>query len=449
MMRRYLTVNTFAIFLASMLFSQNAFASSGGDLSQEAFETLLILIGVIGLAYVVARVLSGWVERKWGIVTGAEYIVLGIALGPGLSVLSREIVIQISPAIVLAEGSLGLYAGLMAWNWKKRQGALSIGAIISISTLLAVTGVPSLLIYYFKGTDFLIKYIPHLLFLGAIAMIADASPIRSLVQFLRAKGEGVSLIQSIATVSTSAAIVVFGLVFCLFKPVDTLIPMVNLGTFQSALFWLGVHVTIGMLLGLIFALFLRRDLSEEKLLTVGIGIVIFTSGIAYFLKLSPIFVSFILGLCVALISKQSENIEKMLMTIERPAYISLYFFLGATLSFQFNWLALLVPIAYIILRHFGRWTGSILARQIPSAEPFPLMGRALWGPGSLSAAMALNYYSVFREAPLSAELYLVSVLVILLSEPIAYRVARVWLIDATDVDLDRENQALFSREVIR
>ena len=437
------------IALSVVLFSPFAYAN-GSDLSNEAFETILFLIGVIGLAYVVARVLSGWAERKWGVVTGAEYIVLGAALGPGWSILSPEVVIQISPAIVLAEGSLGLFAGLIAWNCRKHPGSFSIGSAISFFTFLAVTGILTGVMYYFKGFDFLYAYLPHLLVFGAIAMVADITPIRSLISFLRAKGDGAPLLQSVATVSTSMAIVVFGFIFCLFKPAKELVPSLDLGVFESIVFWLAIHILLGVVLGLIFALFLNRDFSEEKLLTVGIGIVIFTSGVAYFLKLSPIFVSFILGVMFSRISKQSENVEKMLVRIERPAYISLYFFLGATLSFSFHWAALFIPFVYIILRQFGRWTGSIAARQISSAaEPHPLMGRSLWGPGALSAAMALNYFNVFRATEYTTEVYLALVLAILFSEPIAYKVARTWLIDATDVDLDREKSALLSRELVR
>lgn len=438
------------IALCVFLFATSAFAS-GGDLSKEGFETLLFLIGVIGLAYVVARVLSGWIEKKWGLVTGAEYIILGAAIGPGFSILSPNVVVQISPAIVLAEGSLGLFAGLIAWDCRKQPGSFSIGTSISFFTFFAVTGIPSAVIYYMRGLPFLLSYLPHLLVLGAIAMIADGTPIRSLIHFLRAKGDGVPLIQSVATVSTSMAIIVFGFIFCLFKPATELIPSLHdIGVFESIMFWLLIHVLLGVVLGLIFALFLNRDFSEEKLLTVGIGIVIFTSGVAYFLKLSPIFVSFILGAMFSSISKQSKNVEKMLVSIERPAYISLYFFLGATLSFSFHWAALLVPLIYIVLRHLGRWTGSIGARQISAvAEPHPLMGQALWGPGALSAAMALNYFNVFQSTVYATEVYLVLVLCILLSEPIAYKVARTWLIDATDVELKNEKSNILTRELTR
>ncbi len=438
---------TIFILMCVLLISPNAVAG-GGDLSNEAFESILFLIGVIGLAYVVAGVLSGWVERKWGLVIGAEYIILGAAIGPGFSILSPEVVAQISPAIVLAEGSLGLFAGLTVWKYRKLAGAFSIGSVISLFTFLVVTGIPMAVIYYWKGMEFLVSYFPHLLVPGTIAMIADTTPIRSLVDFLRAKGDGAPLIQSVAGVSTSMAIVVFGLIFCLFRPASELVSSLDLAVFESILFWLLIHVLIGIFLGLIFALFLNRDYSEEKLLTVGLGMIIFASGVAYFLKLSPIFVSFILGVVFSRISKQSHAVEKMLVSIERPAYISLYFFLGATLSFSFHWAALFVPFIYILLRYIGRGLGSIGARQAFSeAEPYPLMGPALWGPGALSAAMALNYFNVFKSSEYANEVYFILVLCILFSEPIAYKFVRRWLIDATDVELEKENSNILTREV--
>jgi Kef-type K+ transport system membrane component KefB len=282
-------------------------------------------------------------------------------------------------------------------------------------------------------------YTPHILCVAAIGMVADRAPIESLISFLKAKGYGVELVQQAAIVASGCAIVVFGIIFCLFKPASDLIPSLAFSPWQSILFWIGIHIAMGLLLGAIFALFLVADYDDEKILTIVIGMVIFTSGVAFYMKLSPIFVCFALGLTFTHICQQNLHVLKMLDSIERPLYIAMYFFLGASLSFSVAWWAVLLVIPYFILRRIGRDIGGVAARQMSDASrQIPLIGRALWAPGALSAAMALNFISVYRDYEYADEIFVALIVVILLSEPLAYRFIRIWLIDATDVALVRE-----------
>lgn len=410
-----------------------------------------MLIAVASVAFIVTHFLAEWLQKRWGIVTGVEYIVLGAVLSPafgryydlGIEVLTAETLTQVSPALVLGEGSLGLLAGVIL-NFRARDGvtarAFGAGLLVTLTTLGFVTLLPMAVATYFLGLDEAVRYLPHLLCFGAVASVASSAPLRSLIAFLDARGEGAQLVTRVARSSSSFAVIAFGVIFCLFKPASDLIEAVNYGPVVDVLFWLAVHVLFGVLLGLVFALFLLRYTDDEQILTIVIGMVIFTSGIGYFLKLSPIVVCFVLGVAFANTSPtQASHVQRMLLSIERPLYIVIFFFVGASMTLDVAWWAWFAAVPYLLLRAAGRNLGGVLIRAAsPSLRPLPPVGPALLAPGPLSAAMLLNFQHVYSDQPLVAEVYAALLVAIVVSEPIAYRSSRRWLIDATDVSLSRE-----------
>ncbi len=407
-------------------------------------ETILILLGVVSVAYVVTHVATEWISNKFGIVTGVEYIIIGALVGPGFGLLNDGILAQVSPALVLGTGSLGLLTGLqlnLNVRGKKRDVSRTLGvaSAISISTVLFVGLVPFGAVYYIWSIEKAVEFAPLILCASAVALVADLAPLRSLIQFLEARGDGTDLALRVARACSAIAIIVFGAIFCFYhEPASELVGR-DLPAVQAFGLWFGIHLVLGAVLGLIFTLFLLRDFEDEKILTVVIGMVIFTSGLAYYLKLSPIFVNFVLGVVLASISRQSEHVEQMLLSVERPLYITLFFFGGATLIFDIAWWAYALFIAYIILRWLGRNLGGIIAGRLSSrARKYPPMGAALWAPGGLSIAMLLNFNDVYGSREFAPEVYVILLMSILVSEVMAYRFARRWLIDATDVALVKD-----------
>lgn len=417
-----------------------AWAETG--LSEESFQTILIFLGVTSVAFVVAHVVADWLSRRFGIVTGVEYIVVGAVVGPILGLLTEERLIQVSPALVLGEGSIGLLVGvLLNFRDSNRTSArsLGVGLVVTVGTLLFVAGLPLVGVGYAFGLDELAQWVPHILCAGAVASVASLSPLRSLINFLEARGSGSDLILRIGHACSSMAIVVFGLIFCLFKPASDLLIGSQLGPWESFGFWFGIHIVIGAVLGIVFTLFLSRDFEDEKILTVVIGMVIFTSGVAYFLKLSPIFVCFVLGVVLANICRQSDHVLQMLLSVQRPLYIVIFFFVGANIPFDVAWWTWLLAVPYLLLRGAGRFVGGLVGNRLwPTMRQLPQVGSALLAPGALSAAMLLNFNQVFQGEPFVAQTYAVLLLAIVLSEPLAFRFSRRWLIDATDVALGRD-----------
>ncbi len=419
------------------LWSSNAFAAGGG-LSDESFQVILGLLGLFAVGFLVTHQLSEWVARRFGVETGVEYVVFGMLVGPVLGWLAHDQVSQVAPALVLCQGSLGLLVGIALDRHTPATSSkgLMAGAIVSFFTLGLVAGVPFAAIATFVGVQEAMHYFPVVLCAGAVACVASIGPIRTLVSFLDAKGEGADAAIRTARACSSFAIATFGIIFCLFKPVSTLIPGVELSPLASVAAWFGAHIVFGGVLGLIFTAFLHRDFEDEKILTVVIGMVIFSSGLAYYLKLSPIFVCFVLGVVLANICRQSHHVLEMLLSVERPLYIGIFFLFGAWATFDISWLHVAgVFAAYITLRFVGRMVGGAVATRLVGAGRYPPIGPILLAPGALSAAMMLNFVQVYGDKLHAEELFLAILFAVVASEPLAYRFGRRWLIDATDVSL--------------
>jgi hypothetical protein len=126
-------------------------------------------------------------------------------------------------------------------------------------------------------------------------------------------------------------------------------------------------------------------------------------------------------------------LEEQLGQAERPLYIVLFFFAGASLVFKAPWWAYLAPLGYLALRSAGRWLGGVIALRTSSEPGVPSLGRVLLAPGGLSVAMLLNFQEVYGALSISPAVYTGLLISLIASEILAYTRTRAWLIDNTDV----------------
>jgi len=414
----------------------------GGHGAQDMFQDILVLLGVVGIAYLVTHLLLERIQRRFGIVSGVEYILMGVILGPTLTMFAPELSIfdtntlnKFTPAVVLGTGSLGLMTG-MNLNFRKFDAvdfeALRIALWLSLVTFLTLVFVPMLIVYAFWPAEVVLSVLRAAICIGAIAMVADYGPVLSLRRFMAARGAAADAATKVAKMCSVMAVLLFGLLFCMFDHQAYLLPD-HFGMIE----WFGIHLLLGGLLGVVFAQFLSRDFEDDKILTIVIGVVIFTSGIAYYLRLSPIFVNLILGVVLANISKRSHQVEAMLASVQRPLYIVLFFFAGALLTFDAPLWSFALAIPYLFLRSFSRTLGGVIALRTTAPEMVPLripaLGRVTLAPGALSVAMLLDFYEVFGPLPASKATYSMIIVAIVFSEILSYIRTRSWLLDHTDV----------------
>ena len=109
----------------------------------------LLLLLLVGVAFLAAHVASDFVAKKFVVVSGAEYLIMGILLGPNaLGVLSEAQLELFAPVTLLTLGFLGLALGMRchlptlvrvpstAWKLAFGQSLLTLITVAAIITAL-------------------------------------------------------------------------------------------------------------------------------------------------------------------------------------------------------------------------------------------------------------------------------------------------------------------------
>src|SRR5210317_275314 len=90
----------------------HAASGSGPSDSADDLGTVVLLVIVIGVAYVLAHNVVERLQRRFLVVSGAEYLLLGFLLGPAFPAIhALDNVTGLLPIIALAAGWVGLLRG--------------------------------------------------------------------------------------------------------------------------------------------------------------------------------------------------------------------------------------------------------------------------------------------------------------------------------------------------
>lgn len=413
-------------------------AWASGGVEGETFERILTGFAIVGAAYLVSHVVFERVSRRLGIVSGVEYVLLGALVGPVFELISGDVRAGLHPFMVLGTSAIGMSAGI---ELDLRRGGYTLRDLLAASIIVVVTaavvvGPPALGLWWFGTPEDLFVWSLPLLAAAAVALVADASPLRAFAAFFDAKSPEIGRAQRLASLSSAAGILSFGALFWLS---DGLGPGPSYDS-QEALRLLAFQFGAGALIGAIFAIFLRQRLSPERLLTVAIGMVIFTAGLAYFVHVSALATNFLVGLVVANVSGQSGPVREMLRGIRRPLYIVLFFFIGLDLIIDVPWWSYALALPYVYMRLWGRRVGGALARRVGGVGATNV-GNALVAPGGLSAGICLMALLFYGQDPTTRQAVAALVVGVVLSELIASVLSRRWIVDVADVPPERATRS--------
>lgn len=419
-----------------------AVASEG---SEEGASTLTVvaLLGVVAVAYLLAHFVLERLQKAFLVMAGVEYLLLGALLGeqmpyhlPAFSNLESELL----PIVALAVGWVGLLRGMDLSVESLRASKIEgVARVVVVQACVAgglATGVAYLA--FSSGVIGAIDQRQAWLaagVMGCAAAAGSAGPIVILRKRYRLEGELPERIRRMAVKSDLAAIVVFGLLFCIHHQND-----VRASAQPSWFEWWGVSVFLGGLLGVFFRPFLGDDDSENGRFLALIGIITLASGAAYFLHVSPLFVNLTLGVVLVNTAKAGPQIRETLERTREPMTLVLLVFAGAL------WRPPDLPIAvtvlgclgYVILRIVGKWIGTGLASWRSSLRNDHYRGLLAHGEVSVAIAVSLRLVYAGPAIDLAYSAILASVVV---GDLIAPRVLRGLLVDTGDLRGEREGTA--------
>lgn len=355
----------------------------------------LLLILIAALAFLATHVAYEWLAKRLLIVSGAEYLVLGVLLGPQVTGLFPPSVVQaFEPILVLGIGWMGISAGVglrLPRLVRIPSVAYRLSLVESLTTLALVSaGAVSALAYGFQMTyaDVLLPAMT----LGAIAVASTPAGLDVAYGLSARAARGAApvlrQIEVAHGMDAFVSIFAFGI---LIAAAHAQVPLMTRALTTTE--WVVVTLGIGVVGGALFHLFLGGERSPDRLFISLGGAVILTSGAASYLQLSPTLAAFVMGIVLANSLRQPAPVDDVLRAGERPLYYVLLMLAGAAWAPGSNVVWWLVIMHYVVLRTIAKLWGTGIVTWLNRAQADVGLdwGRALMGQGRLTFALALDY----------------------------------------------------------
>lgn len=384
--------------------------------------TPLLLILIAAMAFLATHVAYEWLAKRLLIVSGAEYLVLGVLLGPQVTgLLSPAALEAFQPFVVLGIGWMGIATGMplrLAQLVRIPAVTYRLSLVESLVTLALVSaGALSALSYGFQ-IDVEATMGPALI-LGALA--AASTPAGLDVAFGAGKRREPVLrqIEVAHGMDGLISVLAFGMLLAVLHTA----PPVSLRALTPTE-WIVVTLGIGVVGGALFHLFLGEEQSPDRLWVALGGAIMLASGAAAYLDLSPALATLVMGVILVNSLRHPGPVQEVLRTGERPLYYVLLLLAGASWRPDGNIVWWLVIAHYVILRTLAKLWGTGITTWVNGAQRSVGLdwGRGLIGQGRLTIALALDYSR--RDLPFGDVIFTCAAVSVLFTEFFAARFVR-------------------------
>lgn len=392
----------------------------------------LILVLVVAASYLAAHVAFEWLARRLLIVSGAEYLLLGILLGPQVSgILSPAAVESFAPITSLGLGWMGALIGaqLVLPRMVRTPAVLYRVALVESTLTFVFSGaVMAAAIYASFDIAPRMAIIAGAGF-GAVATVSATAGVAVIARQLGRRSPVVQQLEVSSATNAVVAVLVSGLLFAIVHPA----PSADFtGRPLTPTEWAVVTIAIGFVGGALFHLFVGEERKVDRLFVSLAGAVILVSGAATYLRVSPLLAALCFGFALANTSRNRAQITIALERVERPLYFALLVLAGATWRPSVrDWIVLV--LLFLLVRAAAKIGAARLAARWNGMLPAVGLhwGRGLLGQGGLALAVGLSY--LYQEkVPLPNLVFSAAVASVLLTDVLSARFVRALIyVDAT------------------
>lgn len=351
----------------------------------------LSLVLLVVASYLAAHVAFEWLGHRLLIVSGAEYLLLGVLLGPHVSgIVSARQVESFAPVTALALGWMGTIIGSrlrLQQLVRVRAASYNVALVESFVTLFVVFGLELFLLRWLFDLS-PARALGPALALGAFAVATADAGITLATRRHASRRALVAQLQTSAGMNAFVAVCTFSILLATTHPANP--------SFERQLTtteWTVVSIAIGVAGGALFHLFLGGERRMDRLFVSLGGVVILVSGAATYLQLSPVMSAMFFGIILVNTSRQYHEIRAVLARVERPLYFVLLIIAGAMWSPSLESAWVLPVLLFLVARAACKIGGARLAARSNGLLPVlgPRWGHALLGQGGLVVALAVNY----------------------------------------------------------
>ena len=389
----------------------------------------MFLLTIVGGAYLLTHFVVERLQSRLLFRSGLEYVLLGIVLGPTVvpQVHPFANLTGLGPVFAFTAGWVGLLYGLELKAREFGGRATRLALTDAVVTGGLVTGA-ALLFFRYGNVVTPMSWSEAGLSAGALGCAAAAgssSAVDLLSQrYADAETHLLPMLRRTAKLGDAVAIIAFGVLFAVYHPQG--------GAGAGAGDWMWWTVGLGVALGGLFFFFIGRDEGENNVFLAMVGILMFASGAAFFLKISALTVNLVLGAFLAQ-GALGPRIGAQLQRTEQPVSLMLLLFAGAL------WVPVDLLAAFILtLVLVGmRLLGKVLAVFIATGGT-PLrsdMFRGMLAQGDAAMAMAISL-QLFYDGSAVDLTYTAIVASVVIHEFVAAWLLRGLLVDAGELRQD-------------
>lgn len=348
----------------------------------------LILVALLVLAYAGSALFRGRRIQGYGLPSGTEYLVLGVAVGPiGLDSLTRGALATFEPIAVAALSWIALLAG---------SGLGYVGATrIPVRRTFASIAIGGLCMAATGGAAWLAA--PWVLGLGGIERVYVAvgvgctccettrAAVRWVAERHAARGPLSDLVSDLSEADDTVPLLGLAVLFAIGPTPE--------GAVVALPSWVGMLATLalGAVLGATASALADVETRTTERWGVLLGTALLATGVAMRLGLSAPSAMFVMGITLNVLSRHGRELRAMLASTERPIMMPALVLAGAHLDLADGsgaWALVGVAMAARILAKAA--AGLVVAQVSPAAQKSsPLLGLAMLSSGALTACVGL------------------------------------------------------------
>jgi hypothetical protein len=363
------------------------------------------LCGLMALAYIGGHRRIVRLQERLGIggviTAGFPFVALGaIASLPDVGILSADVLGRLRPILHFGLGWVGFIVGAQLDIRVLDRVPKGTAYLILVEALgpfgITAAGCGALMIAFGMDIQDPATW-RDMILLGTAAAMTAPRKFRGFANRTWHEGRGVDVLLG----QLDEMVGVIGLLFITAYFRDD----AALGTWQLPdTAWVFVSLGLGVAIGVLIFAMIRVPSSNVEFLAIVLGSIAFASGLAGYLRLSPIAICFIAGVLVTNFpNDQRQSVFKILHHLERPVHLLFLIVAGALWDVS-DWRGwVLIPL-FVAGRVMGKWTGVMAAKTaVGQYLPSNFADQRNWVTplSGLSIALVVSVQSLYQDAGLA------------------------------------------------
>ncbi|MBN1688034.1 MAG: hypothetical protein JW893_02945 [Candidatus Omnitrophica bacterium] len=330
--------------------------------------------------------------------SGFLFILIGVLCGPfGMNLLSVRVIHQLDPFIYLGLGWIGFIVGLQFEMRLLKLVPKRIFFLAQLEGLVSLAVLFGGLWLLLSGLAGVMRSPVFEVWTGVIILSACGAVSSSLAARYYAK--------TLPKAQKALRPLEYLISLHVFIPVLALLILYSFfhldqreGEHFSGWVWMVTHGLVGVLLGVMMFYLLKVKMRDNERLLLILGSIIFSSGIAGYLHLSPVVICFIAGIIFAnLPGFNSLLMEAVLRRAERPVYFILLILAGSLWDFRSVWVWIFLA-TYMLIRFVAKGVAFLSVLKLePSLELKPSYLGGMLAQGPLAIAFVIGYEVVYSS----------------------------------------------------